>query len=168
MTLKDSYITRTVRNRHKPYHGSLARRRLPGTISVHWGTAGKKLAFHGGRSDTLYKRRIVLGMGGTSSTREDVLKRTSAPEEIKDLHQRLENVNAYFRWKAAEVFEDESAVRLLAKLYKSVMIEFSDFDSHKDGISLAKLTAAAFCEFSSTGIYITESGQRFIKSINDV
>ena len=85
----------------------------------------------------------------------------------EDLRLRLEDANAYFRWKAAEVFEDESAVRLLARIYDSVMVEFSEFDSSKDGISLAKLTAAAFCEFSSTGIYITESGRRFIESINN-
>ena len=94
-------------------------------------------------------------------------KRAFDSSETQDLRQRLENANAYFRWKAAEVFEDESAVRLLAKLYESVIIEFSDFDSCEDGVSLAKLTAAAFCEFSSTGIYITESGQRFIESINN-
>ena len=88
-------------------------------------------------------------------------------DPTEDLRQRLESANTYFRWKAADVFEDESAVRLLAKLYESVVMDFSDFDSCKDGISLAKLTAAAFCEFSSTGIYITESGQRFIESINN-
>ncbi len=85
----------------------------------------------------------------------------------EDLRQRLEDVNAYFRWRTAEVIEDESAVRLLARLYEAITMEFSEFDSSKDGISLAKLTAAAFCEFSSTGIYITESGQRFIESINN-
>lgn len=85
----------------------------------------------------------------------------------EDLRQRVEDANAYFRWKAAEVFEDESAVRLLARLYEAITVEFSEFDSGKDGISLAKLTAAAFCEFSSTGIYVTESGQRFIESINN-
>ena len=86
---------------------------------------------------------------------------------VENLRQRVENANAYFRWKAAEVFEDESAVRLLAKIYESITVDFSEFDSQKDGISLAKLTAAAFCEFSSTGIYITESGRRFVESINN-
>ena len=92
---------------------------------------------------------------------------TLIDDSVEDLRQRLEDANAYFRWKAAEVFEDESAVRLLARIYDSVIVEFSEFDSRKDGISLAKLTAAAFCEFSSTGVYVTESGQRFIESINN-
>ena len=81
------------------------------------------------------------------------------------LQQRLDNANALFRRKAAEVFNDDAALRLLAELYEDVIIDISDFDSGKHGLSLAKLTAAHFCEIGANVIYITESGQRFIKAI---
>ena len=81
------------------------------------------------------------------------------------LQQRIDNANRLFRRKAAEVFNDEDSVRLLARLYQAVVIDIVDFDSGKEGIALAKLTAANFCEIGAKVIYITESGQRFIKAI---
>ncbi len=173
MTLRDFRKTSATRNWIEPDIGSLARRNLPNAIGAYWGVASKELDFYRRRHGTPHKRPIVLGAGGTSSTQgmeiidRSVKQRISDSEEIQELRQRLENTNAYFRWKAAEVFEDESAVRLLARIYESTTVDFLEFDSRKDGVSLAKLTAAAFCEFSSTGIYITESGQRFIESINN-
>ena len=62
---------------------------------------------------------------------------------------------------------DDAALRLLATLYEAVVVDISEFDSCKDGLSLAKLTGANFCEIGANVIYITESGQRFIDSIKD-
>ena len=85
---------------------------------------------------------------------------------VETLQHRLDNANALFRRKAAEVFNDEDSVRLLARLYQAVVIDIVDFDSGKDGIALAKLTAANFCEIGSKVIYITPAGLNFIDSIH--
>ena len=86
-------------------------------------------------------------------------------DSIEIIRQRLANANDYFKRKATEVVSDDSALRLLATLYEAVVVDISEFDSCKDGLSLAKLTAANFCEVGANVIYITESGQRFIDSI---
>ena len=64
------------------------------------------------------------------------------------------------------MFGDEDAVRLLARLYQTVIVDIADFDACKDGVSLAKLTAANFCEIGAKSIYITEAGQNFIDALN--
>ena len=81
------------------------------------------------------------------------------------LRGRLADANAYFRRKASEVFGDQSALRVLVSLYEDVIVDIPDFDMREDGLSLAKLTAAGFVEVGANVIYITESGQRFIESI---
>ena len=108
----------------------------------------------------------------TEATRESrPLDSPSLSEYLNDsteeLRQRLANANDYFKRKATEVVSDDAALRLLATLYKSVVVDISEFDSCKDGLSLAKLTAANLCEVGANVIYITESGQRFIDSIKD-
>ena len=85
---------------------------------------------------------------------------------VETLRQRLDNANNHFRKKAAEVFGDDDAVHLLARLYQAVVVNTADFDACKDGIALAKLTAANFCEIGAKSIYITEAGQNFIDAIN--
>ena len=87
-------------------------------------------------------------------------------DPAKTLRQRLDNANNHFRKKAAAVFGDGDAVRLLARLYQAVTVDLADFDACKDGVSLAKLTAANFCEIGAKSIYITEAGQNFIDAIN--
>ena len=82
------------------------------------------------------------------------------------MRQRLANANNHLRKKAAAVFGDDDAVRLLARLYHALVVDIADFDAGKDGIALAKLTAANFCEIGAKSIYITEAGQRFIDAIN--
>ncbi len=89
-----------------------------------------------------------------------------AADSVETLRLRLDNANNHFRKKAAEVFGDDDAVRLLAKLYQAAVINIADFDARKDGVSLAKLTAANFCEIGAKSIYITEAGQNFIDAIN--
>lgn len=91
--------------------------------------------------------------------------RSGAATATKNLRERLANANDHFRRKADEVFNDESALRLLAGMYQEVVVEISNFDSCENGIPLAKLTAANFCEVGASSIYITEAGQRFIDSI---
>ena len=86
--------------------------------------------------------------------------------ETEELRQRLDNANNHFRWKAAEVFSDEDAVRLLIKLYQRSTIRIAEFDICQDGISLARLTAANFCEIGANLVYITEAGQGFIESLD--
>ena len=85
---------------------------------------------------------------------------------IKDVRERLKNANNHFRRKAAEVLGDEEAVLLLANLYRNSNIQLEDFDACRDGIALARLTAANFCEIGARVIYITEAGQGFIESID--
>ena len=82
-----------------------------------------------------------------------------------DLQQRLNNANRYFERKAAEVLDDDRAVRLLAVLYQRVVIDISEIDSPELGLALAKLTAANFCEIGTDTAFITKSGQKFINSI---
>ena len=82
------------------------------------------------------------------------------------LKQRLENANRHFEKKAAEVFSDKEAIRLLATLYESVNIEHDEFDACQLGLALAKLTAANFCEIGAKYIYISDAGQRFIEALN--
>ena len=96
-----------------------------------------------------------------------VARRREIVESNETLGQRLANANDYFKRKATEVVSDESALRLLAALYEAVVVDISEFDLCEDGLSLAKLTAASFCEIGATVVYITESGQRFIDSIKD-
>ena len=64
------------------------------------------------------------------------------------------------------MFSDADAIRLLAKLYKSINLDIDDFDSCQQGIALSKLTAANFCEIGAKVIYITEAGQKFIEALN--
>ena len=101
--------------------------------------------------------------GSTKSAAKDASP--SAAELSRSLQQRLDNANAYFRRKAAEVFTDDAALRLLAALYQDGAIDLADFNSCEHGIPLAKLTAANFCEVGANVIHITESGQHFIESI---
>ena len=91
---------------------------------------------------------------------------TTDAARVETLRQRLDNANNHFRKKAAEVFGDDDAVHLLARLYQAVAVNIADFDACKDGIVLAKLTAANFCEIGAKSIYITEAGQNFIDAIN--
>jgi ABC-type branched-subunit amino acid transport system ATPase component len=76
-------------------------------------------------------------------------------------------VNNYFALKADEVLIDEPSLGLLAKLHEAVVVEISEFDACENGIALARLTAANFCEVGANVIYITEAGQRFVDSIMD-
>ena len=84
----------------------------------------------------------------------------------EDLQRRLDNVNRHFRRQAAAVFNDDDALNLLATLYESVVVATEDFNFCRDGRALAKLAAANFAEVGANGIFITESGQRFIENIN--
>ena len=86
-------------------------------------------------------------------------------DSAADLQRRLDNANAYFRRKAAEVLTDDSAVRLMAVLYQDGLVELADFNSGELGIPLAKIAAAGFCEIGVTAIYVTQSGERFVGSL---
>ena len=83
------------------------------------------------------------------------------------LRTRLANVNDHFKRKAAEVINDEDALGLLCLIYESIVINIAEFDACEHGVSLSKLTAANFCEVGAEVIHITESGRRFIDSINE-
>ena len=113
----------------------------------------------------------IASLFGEATRESSPLSSPSLSEYLNDsteeLRQRLANANDYFRRKATEVVSDDAALRLLATLYEAVVVDISEFDSCKDGLSLAKLTAANFCEIGANVIYITESGQRFIDSIKD-
>lgn len=108
-----------------------------------------------------WSRNLVVGFAGHPNRRKG-----NDADPVQTLRQRLDNANNHFRKKAAEVFGDGDAVRLLARLYQAVIVDIADFDACKDGVSLAKLTAANFCEIGAKSIYITEAGQNFIDAIN--
>lgn len=88
-----------------------------------------------------------------------------ASDTIADLQRRLDNANAHFRRKAAEVLVDDSAVRLMAVLYQDGLVELADFNNRQLGIPLAKIAAAGFCEIGANAICITQSGQNFVGSL---
>ena len=101
--------------------------------------------------------------------RTRVLERSDRPSvdsSTTELHRRLGNANRHFKRKASEVFSDGDAIRLLANLYESINIDIEEFDTCQQGISLAKLAAANFCEIGARAIYITESGQKFLEALN--
>ena len=80
---------------------------------------------------------------------------------------RIERVNSYFKLKAAEVFNDEASVRLLARLYESHALAYRDLPVNEtNGVALARLTAAGFCEVGPLRARITDDGQRFIDNIH--
>ena len=91
--------------------------------------------------------------------------RGDTTSSAENLRHRLANANDLFRRKASEVFNDKDALNLLDTMYRDVVVDISSFDACKDGISLAKLTAANFCEVGAKVIYITEAGQRFVDSL---
>ena len=94
-------------------------------------------------------------------------RRTSASSSVESLERRLANANDYFRRKATEVVNDESALGLLDSMFQNVIVEIADFDFCENGMALAKLTAANFAEIGANVIYITEAGQRFLSSMDD-
>lgn len=91
--------------------------------------------------------------------------RGATPDSTENLRRRLDNVNNHFRRNAGAVFNDEAALMLLARMSRDFVVQIADFDTGKNGIPLAKLTAANFCEIGENVIYITEAGQKFIASI---
>ncbi len=95
-----------------------------------------------------------------------VARRRRITESAESLRHRLDNANRHFRRKAAAVLGDEDAVRLLAELYQSFNLDIEEFDTCQWGITLAKLTAANFCEIGAKVIYITEAGQSFIEALH--
>ena len=97
----------------------------------------------------------------------DAAIRKSTAKSTESLRQRLANANDYFQRKANEVFNDEAALGLLAAMYRDVVVDIAEFDPCENGMALAKLTAANFCEVGAKVIYITKAGQRFIESIED-
>ena len=83
----------------------------------------------------------------------------------ESLRHRLDNANAHFRRKAAEVLDDEHALKYLDKLYRDVVIDIPDSELSQQELALAKLAAANFCEIGINAISITLSGRRFADSI---
>ena len=107
---------------------------------------------------------VTMGRGTARASKEPA--KLPNDKSATQLQQRLDNANRHFKRKAAEVFSDADAIRLLAKLYKSINLDIDDFDSCQQGIALSKLTAANFCEIGAKVIYITEAGQKFIEALN--
>ena len=125
-------------------------------------------------SSNTYANEMVLNLGVFA---EDFLQVGSPKGSVEnayvepayveqDLRSRLDNANNHFRRKAAEVFGNEQAVLLLANLYQQSNLKIKDFDFCKEGLVLAKLTAANFCEIGSKVIYITEAGRDFIEVLD--
>lgn len=116
-------------------------------------------------SSALYPSEHTGTASSVASTSDE--SSSSVADPARSLQQRLDNVNSHFRRKATEVFADDVALGLLAVLYQDSVIDLADFNACELGVPLAKLTAANFCEVGANVIYITESGQRFIASIQN-
>ena len=84
---------------------------------------------------------------------------------MSDTGRRLDRANRHFRLKAGAVFNDPDALDLLTRMNSQILVETSDFDFCNDGRSLAKLTAANFCDVGANGIFITDRGCRFIAKL---
>ena len=118
------------------------------------------LGLHYGETDVPWALSVLdWDISDRSGPRMDV-------ESMSDAQIRLDRANRHFRRKVGAVFNDDDAVRLLAQMYSEMVVETSDFNFCEHGRSLAKLTAANFCEVGANGIYITGRGQRFIESLN--
>lgn len=81
---------------------------------------------------------------------------------------RIEAVNKYFRIKAGQVFESAKALELLAELSNRRVIpkaEWKQFDISQNGVALAMLAAAGFCEVNDYSITITDQGKQFLDDI---
>ena len=88
------------------------------------------------------------------------------PEHEDQLQVRLENANQHFRRLAAEVLDDQEALRLLARFHQEGSIESTLLLDQ--AIPLAMLTAANFCQVGANLIYITDPGIRFVNSLKDI
>lgn len=99
--------------------------------------------------------------------RAAVASSPSVDEPTHSLQQRLDNVNAHFRRRAAAVLTDDAARGLLDILYQDGVFDLADFNAGEHGVPLAKLTAANFCEIGANAICITDAGQRFVMSITE-
>lgn len=102
---------------------------------------------------------------GPSVRRHPLNWRRAMANPSENLRLRLENANSYFRRKASAVFGDSASLALLKSLYEDIVVDISDFDACENGLPLAKLTAANFCEVGAKVIHITEAGQQFIDSL---
>ena len=69
---------------------------------------------------------------------------TAAPGEPASQPDDLQRSLDRFRRKAAAVLNDESALRLLAAMYTSVVVETDDFDFGEHGCALAKADSGQF------------------------
>jgi hypothetical protein len=91
--------------------------------------------------------------------------RNESNDVDQNIRRRLSQANTYFARKADEVFIDELSLKLLATLYEQTVVPTSELDVGTHGASLARLTAANFCEVGANVIYITEAGQQFVDSV---
>ena len=111
------------------------------------------------------------GLGFEEYTRQQLATRVRHnPRRVEststsELRARLDNVNRHFKQKAAEVMFDENSVMLLADLYETVTVKIDEFDICRNGVALAKLTAANFVEIGVQTIHITLIGRGFIESL---
>lgn len=98
-----------------------------------------------------------------SSESLDVNLFRSSPTSVMRL--RMKKVSQHFRHKAGAVLGDGGALRLLADLYEGGAIDKEAMGLCRRCSSLAKLTAANFCEVGVNVVYITPAGRRFIDRI---
>ena len=131
--------------------GSVVVRRVRTARSIRYSGHGRRVHIKDAPSDMGIRRLVPY---------------TTLPGSTGNLRRRLDDANRHFRRKASAVLGDEDAVRLLAKVYQVVTLDLEEFDTCEEGIALAKLTAANFCEIGANVIYITEAGQSFIEELS--
>ena len=86
-------------------------------------------------------------------------------DEETVLRLKMANATSYFRRKAGAVLVDQVALQMMADIYEARVVEKAKFD--QQGMALAKLTAANFCEIGANAIYITPAGRQFVDRIQD-
>lgn len=142
-------------------HGHLLAPPMEGAVIDHgadWASEPEQGA-HIGLSHLGYREFRFLRMWRANKPRNE------SNDVDQNIRRRLSQANTYFARKADEVFIDELSLKLLATLYEQTVVPTSELDVGTHGASLARLTAANFCEVGANVIYITEAGQQFVDSV---
>ena len=146
------------------HYGTLAQEEpqmASGSLVEHWNAVHCLLPEDSEHADQDIWTSVYLVPKRPSRT---IFRRVAEPA-LSELRDRLANTDRHFRRKAVAVFRDKEAIRLLATLHQQSSVSTQEFVVGADGIPLAKLAAANFCNIGSSSIDITIDGRRFIERV---
>ena len=86
-------------------------------------------------------------------------------ENQPTLQESLDSANRLFQDRATEVLNDPLSIELLVGLHHVATIQLELIDTVRYALPLAKLTAANFCRIGVNDIWVTDTGNDFIKSL---